>query len=100
MELRTLLSAGARLAAAFAFGLGILLAAPDGHAQSDKLKAAFEKDLKESGLSFQKTPDDKLLIYVTSMVRKEGKVDVQVILADSNTVVFQTRIAGKGALKV
>jgi hypothetical protein len=74
------------------------LASQPVQAQQDKLVAAFEKDVKDSGLSVQKLPSKEVAGFIVPMKRPNlGSFDVLILLAD-DTVVFQVRVAKKSEI--
>lgn len=68
------------------------------HAQQSKLVAAFEKDVKDSGLEYRKIPSPDVVGYFVSVKRPTmGSIDIPIALVDS-TVAIQARVARKSEL--
>lgn len=72
------------------------------HAQADKLAAAFEKDVKESGLPYEPIGVKDVVgfkIWPSAKDKEKGKFPIGIFLADE-TVVVSAVVAHKANIKV
>ena len=90
----------------FATALAVLIAFCSGtalqsvHAQQSKLIAAFEKDIKDSGLTAKRVPGKDVTAFMVPVKRPTlGSFDVVIMLTD-DMVVFNVRVAKKSEIKV
>lgn len=75
---------------------------PPAEAQTDKLVAAFEKDVKESGLPYEPLGIKDVVgfkVWQSAQDKQAGKFPIGVFLADE-TVVISAVVARKASIKV
>jgi len=88
------------LAVVLAAGLAAL--SPQAHAETDKLTAAFEKDVKESGLPFEPIGVKDVAgfkVWTSAKDKEQGKFPIAVLLADGIVIVTAV-VAHKANVKV
>lgn len=82
--------------------VGVAALSPQAHAEADKLTAAFEKDVKESGLPFEPIGVKGVAgfkVWTSAKDKEQGKFPIAVLLADG-TVVVTAVVAHKANIKV
>jgi len=88
------------LAVVMAAGFAAL--SPQAHAEADKLTAAFEKDVKESGLPFEPIGVQDVAgfkVWTSAKDKEQGKFPIAVLLSDG-TVIVTAVVAHKANVKV